>query len=63
MLSVGPLAKELAKGADGAWFADIAALCQALPDLLQKGDTVLVKASHSMHFENIVAFLKEMNIQ
>lgn len=63
VLSVGPLAKELAKGAGGAWFADIAALCQALPDLLQKGDTVLVKASHSMHFEDIVAFLKDMNIQ
>lgn len=62
VLSVGPLAKELAKGAGGAWFADIGSLCKALPGLLQKGDTVLVKASHSMHFEKIVDYLKEMNI-
>ena len=26
---------------------------------LKKGDTVLVKASHSMHFENIVDVLKD----
>lgn len=30
-------------------------------DIICKGDTVLVKASHFMHFENIVAFLKEYN--
>lgn len=33
---------------------------QALPDLLKAGDTVLVKASHGMHFEKIVAVLKEI---
>lgn len=31
-----------------------------LPKLLQKGDTILVKASHGMHFEKIVAVLEEM---
>ncbi|MBQ6387150.1 MAG: UDP-N-acetylmuramoyl-tripeptide--D-alanyl-D-alanine ligase [Ruminococcus sp.] len=60
VLCVGPLAKELAKGANGKWFDSIESLCHALPGLLQKGDTVLVKASHSMHFEKITAFLKEM---
>ncbi|MDD7402828.1 MAG: UDP-N-acetylmuramoyl-tripeptide--D-alanyl-D-alanine ligase [bacterium] len=32
----------------------------ALPEMLEQGDTVLVKASHGMHFEKIVAVLKEM---
>lgn len=31
-----------------------------LPKLLRKGDTILVKASHGMHFEKIVAVLEEM---
>jgi len=31
-----------------------------LPRLLRKGDTILVKASHGMHFEKIVAVLEEM---
>ncbi len=59
VLAVGPLAKELAKGADGRWFESIEALEQELPDLLLPGDTVLVKASHSMQFEKITAFLRE----
>ena len=59
VLSVGPLAKELAKGADGLWYAGIEAICAELPQLLKSGDTVLVKASHSMQFEKITEFLKE----
>ena len=59
VLAVGPLAKELAKGADGRWFESIEALEQELPGLLLPGDTVLVKASHSMQFEKITAFLRE----
>lgn len=31
-----------------------------LPSLLKEGDTILVKASHGMHFEKIVAVLEEM---
>ena len=31
-----------------------------LPRLLRRGDTILVKASHGMHFEKIVAVLEEM---
>ncbi len=60
VLAVGPLAKELAKGADGAWFADNDAICAALPNLIKDGDTVLVKASHSMQFEQIVDRLTEL---
>ena len=53
ILSVGPLSKELAHGADDLWFESIDALLTELAKLLQKGDTVLVKASHSMQFERI----------
>ena len=60
ILSVGPLAKELARGAEDLWFESIDALLHELPDLLKDGDTVLVKASHSMHFENIVENLKTL---
>ena len=31
-----------------------------LPDLLKEQDAILVKASHGMHFEKIVAYFKEM---
>lgn len=33
---------------------------EKLPSLLQDGDSILVKASHGMHLEKIVAFLQEM---
>lgn len=58
VISIGELSKELAKGANGKWFADIES---AKPEILAQitdGDTVLVKASHSMQFEKIVEFLK-----
>lgn len=58
VLSAGPLAKELAKGADGKWFETKEELISALPGIIKEGDTVLVKASHSMQFEKIVEFLK-----
>ena len=60
VISAGPLAKELAKGAGDLWFESIEALENELPSLLKDGDTVLVKASHSMHFEKIVEFLKTL---
>lgn len=63
VLSAGPLAKELARGANGKWFATVGDLQEQLPALLQKGDTVLVKASHSMHFETIVSFLSALVIE
>lgn len=59
VIAAGPLAKELAKGADGEWFESVDQVKSAIPALINEGDTVLVKASHSMHFEEIVDFLKE----
>lgn len=59
VIAAGPLAVELAKGADGEWFESVEQVKNAIPALINEGDTVLVKASHSMHFEEIVDFLKE----
>ena len=36
------------------------ALIAALPELIETGDAVLVKASHSMQFEKIVAALEAL---
>ncbi len=35
-------------------------MAKKLPELLREGDTVLVKASHGMEFEKVVALLKSM---
>lgn len=59
VITVGELAKQLAKGADGTAFDTIE---DAKPEILKQikdGDVVLVKASHSMQFEKIVEFLKQ----
>ena len=58
VLCAGPLAKSLANGADGKWYETKEELIKALPEMIKEGDTVLVKASHSMQFEKIVEFLK-----
>ena len=58
----GERARAIAQGACAApetrWFPDRDALIAALPELIRRGDTVLVKASHSMQFEKIVAALE-----
>ena len=55
LIAVGELSKETARGyGDGAYHFDAVEECiSAVKDLLRSGDTVLVKASHSMHFEKI----------
>lgn len=58
VLAAGPLAKSLADGADGKWYATKEELIKVLPEIIKEGDTVLVKASHSMQFEKIVEFLR-----
>ena len=60
LIAVGPLSKETAAGyGDGAvYFEDVDACIAAIRGLLQKGDTVLVKASHSMQFEKITEALQ-----
>ncbi len=61
VISAGPLAKELAKGAlSSHYFETKEQLIENLPQLINKGDVVLVKASHSMAFEKIVDSLKEL---
>ncbi len=59
VIAIGELSKELARGANGKWFADIESAEAVLKDEIKDGDVVLVKASHSMQFEKIVEFLKE----
>lgn len=64
----GELSKEMAKGACDApgthtkvlHFADKAALVEAVLLNLQKGDTLLVKASHFMKFNEIVEALEQI---
>lgn len=62
VLTVGALSKEIARGAGQPehWFDSREALIAALPALLRSGDTVLVKASHSMRFEEITAALEAL---
>lgn len=47
-----------AAGENGRWFESKAELIAALPALIQKGDSVLVKASMSMHMEEASEALK-----
>jgi len=47
-----------AGGTGAKYFETKAQLIAALPELIEKGDSVLVKASNSMRFEEIVAALK-----
>ena len=62
IVACGPLARHIADGAkaaggDAIWFADKAALMAELDHIVRPGDSVLVKASHSMAFEEIVEAL------
>jgi UDP-N-acetylmuramoyl-tripeptide--D-alanyl-D-alanine ligase len=50
MIGIGPLAR----GYDGLWFATVEEALEALPDLLQTQDAVLVKGSRSMGLEAVV---------
>lgn len=62
VLCCGQLGREIAEGAGsrGHWFESRQALAAALPELIEKGDTVLVKASRGMHLEEISELLKTM---
>ena len=60
---VDELAKNIGDSADIAeiyHFDTVDNAIQEIDTVLHKDDIVLVKASHSMHFERIVEFLKEM---
>ena len=71
LLCTGDLSKNIYEGAlnrerdDGKkvkayYFESREDMTKKLPALLQKGDTILVKASHRMEFEKVVEFLKKM---
>lgn len=66
VITCGVLAGEIAEGAREAGvqqvchFETLPALIESLPGVLQEGDCVLVKASHSMKFENVVAALEKL---
>ena len=64
IVACGPLARNIHEGAKGAggmsvYYADKASLLADLHSIIRPGDCVLVKASHSMAFEEIVAALTE----
>lgn len=65
LILTGDLALEIQKGALAKrpdmkvhWFATRDEMQNSLPALLEQGDSILVKASHSMQFEKIVAALQ-----
>lgn len=65
VLAVGRLSKPIEQaasqaGAKAMYFADKAALIEALPSLIEKGDTVLVKASNSLGLGEAAKMLIEM---
>lgn len=67
VVAVGPLAKEIFAGVkkensetQAVYFENIDEAQKNLKDLLKQEDTVLVKASHSMQFEKIVEYLKQI---
>ncbi len=61
VISVGELCKHLFEGANGSgyYYKTVDECIEKIGDIIKKGDTVLVKASHSMHFENIVEKLNK----
>ena len=62
VIACGAEARALAEGAggDAVWFADVGQLTASLPALLRRGDTVLVKASRAMGFEQVTQALQTM---
>jgi UDP-N-acetylmuramoyl-tripeptide--D-alanyl-D-alanine ligase len=59
LLTVGALSRSMG----GMHFADKQDLIAALSGILKKGDVVLVKASHSMAFEEISEALKTLELR
>lgn len=64
LLCVGKLSFEMymgamAKGCRAMYFANKDILLRELPELLEDGDTVLIKASHSMRLDEVAAWMDE----
>lgn len=64
LVAVGDLAKNIYLGAQmperSIYFATTEEACERIYDVIKENDTVLVKASHSMHFENITKALQKL---
>ena len=67
IICVGELAGDMAEAArlaapakDIVHFAEKETLLEALPGIIQDGDTILVKASHFMEFEKVVECLEKL---
>ena len=65
VLCTGELSRSICEGARSAggtalWFPDKDALISALPETIRMGDCILVKASHSMAFEDVTKALLEL---
>lgn len=61
IICVGGLSKDTFEGAKGTgreYFETVDELISALPRLLKKGDSVLVKASHGMHLDRVIEAIK-----
>lgn len=61
IVAIGPLANHLFDGANshGYYFETVDECADELQSIIKPGDTVLVKASHSMHFEKLTQILKD----
>lgn len=67
VIACGELAREIYAGARAAKEAPLAwhfpnkeSLLDALPQLIKQGDTVLIKASHGMAFDEVVTALRQL---
>ena len=66
MLCCGELARQIAEGAKAGGvsevhhYATLAPLLEEVSGILRPGDCVLVKASHSMQFERVIARLEQL---
>ena len=63
LITVGQLAKtigECASSVEVHHFDTLEQILEEIDTILHKNDTILVKASHSMHFEKITELLKTL---
>lgn len=62
VLACGELSRSLAEGAGekALWFETVQELLRRLPEIVSEGDSILVKASRRMQFEQISEFLIQL---
>ena len=61
VIAVGRKAKDIAEAADGDWYATVDEALPAIKSAFAPDTAMLVKASHSMHFEKITEELTKDN--